>query len=231
MLASVASRRHVIRLAMAAAINFSSYVSLLATQGEETVGQLDWDSFVRELTELSKAYSPGQEAEINYVKRVARVLKALDYRERAVQEVTKSSQGTKSNYGITGEQIYSSKDFEISLFELAKDQCFPYHNHPSMTGVTLCLSGRMELHNLDSVGRVDPSTLLLRTSGHAQLSPGRVSWLTSSTGNIHKVRARTDSQMIDVFTPPYSEERVAQSRWYRLERLPANQDLYKARLL
>jgi len=191
---------------------------------------LDWDGFIKELTELSKTYSPGYENERNYVKSLSRLLQTLDYRGRPVQNIIRSFQKYKTNE-IIGAPVHETTEFEVVLFSLDEGQYFPYHNHPSMTGVSMCLSGQIDIHNLDIVGNSDVSTLLLRTSAHERMSSGRVSWLTSSVRNIHRVHANKDSKLIDLFTPPYTPERVTQTRWYQVEAVVGDEELYRAHLL
>ncbi|NQZ57378.1 MAG: hypothetical protein HRT88_07895 [Lentisphaeraceae bacterium] len=57
--------------------------------------------------------------------------------------------------------------------------------------------------------------LLLKQDSSLTLTPGRTSILTSSIGNIHSLQADTFSRLIDVFTPPYNDERSNNSRWYK----------------
>jgi hypothetical protein len=229
MLSSLASRRQVIRLAIASVANLCSCLSLLAT-AEQSGGDLDWNGFINELTELSKSYSPSQEDERNYVRSLSRLLEALDHKGRSVREVIRTFQRPRTDE-VTGALIHETTEFEVVLLSLEKGQYFPYHNHPSMTGVSMCISGQIDVHNLDVVGKVNASTLLLRDSAHEQINSGKVSWLTSNVRNIHRVQASKASQLIDFFTPPYTAERVTQTRWYEVEPVHTGGDLYRAHLL
>jgi PCO_ADO len=229
MSSALASRRQVIRLAVAGVAALCSCLPIISAC-ERGTGKLDWDGFIKELTELSKSYLPGQVAEQSYVKGLTRLLEALDYGGRSVQDLMRSLQKHKTN-AFTGAPVHETTEFEVVLFLLDEGQYFPYHNHPSMTGISMCVSGQVDVHNLDIAGKADPSTLLLRTSVHERMSSGRISWLTSGVRNIHRVQASKDSQLIDIFTPPYTPERVAQTRWYQVERLGVDKRLYSARLL
>lgn len=229
MLSQQASRRQLLKLGVGAIAHLCACLSVLAL-GDPSGRDLDWDGFISELTQLSKFYSPGQEDERNYVKRVSRLLQTLDYRGRSVEDVIRRVPKDKRNE-ITSASIREDPEFEILFFSLEQGQCFPYHNHPSMTGVSLCLAGQIDIHNLDIVRSPDPATLLVRTSAHEQILSGNISWLTSKVRNIHQVQASKDSKLLDLFTPPYTPERVADTRWYKLEVTGSDRYLYRAHLL
>ena len=48
----------------------------------------------------------------------------------------------------------------------------------------------------------------------------RISTLTSKERNIHRLRARELTQLIDIFTPPYTPQRIKTSRWFEVDPEP-----------
>ena len=67
---------------------------------------------------------------------------------------------------------------------------------------------------------VFPSSKLLRRSSKNTLQPGDVATLTANRGNIHSLRATEFSQLLDVFTPPYNDDRSDRSRWLERDSEP-----------
>ena len=47
------------------------------------------------------------------------------------------------------------------------------------------------------------------------MNPGSTASLTSNFGNIHSLQAYKLTRMIDIFTPPYNEDRSSRSQWYK----------------
>jgi len=229
MLSTLATRRQVIEMAIANVVSLCACLSALSAEqtGDDPI---EWDAFIEELAELSKSYSQSDGKERNYVKHLSQLLRSLKYSDSAIRKAIEGYQGNQTTE-IVGIPVYRTLRFEIALFSFQEGQHLPYHNHPSMTGVSLCLSGSIEIHNLDVVGRADESTLWLRSSARERISSGKISWLTSHIRNIHQLRARQDSKLLDVFTPPYDPVRIAETRWYEVERQPTGKNLYAAHLL
>ena len=89
----------------------------------------------------------------------------------------------------------------------------------------LCLSGRLEVEAFNLQERRSAGgALLLERVVQRELGPGDHCTLTATYGNIHSVRARTFTQLLDVFTPPYDEERLTRYRWYKRADAPYEGD-------
>jgi len=86
----------------------------------------------------------------------------------------------------------------------------------SRTDMT-CATGMVDVQrfHLLAVGK-DRDSFTLRDEGLVGMTPGSVSSLTAETHNIHGLKARSFSQIIDIFTPPYDSGRIKDSRWFRV---------------
>ena len=62
------------------------------------------------------------------------------------------------------------------------------------------------------------------------MNKGDVSTLTAKARNIHTLKARQVTQLIDIFTPPYNKERQENSLWYELDERPVagSKNIYEA---
>jgi cysteamine dioxygenase len=104
-----------------------------------------------------------------------------------------------------------------------------------MTGMILCASGEIETSNFDPVEMPNLQAAaghqFLKRVGQAVLKPNDISTLTAKARNIHTLRARKVTQLVDIFTPPYNDERVEQSHWFELapEAVPGQPDVFEAK--
>lgn len=88
-----------------------------------------------------------------------------------------------------------------------------------MTGVMVCAVGDVTVREYD-ISSAPYDGWLLNLAGQERLEPGSTSSLTAQTRNVHTLRAAAFSQVIDIFTPPYNDERKRRTRWFRVEPLP-----------
>jgi cysteamine dioxygenase len=127
-------------------------------------------------------------------------------------------------------------DFALCLVQFDVDERILPHDHPGMTGMILCASGEIETANFDPVELPDFETpagrQLLKFAGQATLKKNDISTLTAKARNIHTLRALKVTQLVDIFTPPYTEERAEQSRWFKLspEPLQGRKDIFEAEI-
>jgi hypothetical protein len=91
-----------------------------------------------------------------------------------------------------------------------------------MTGVLLCATGKVDVWNYDELDEEPPLAdhILLRQTAKARLEKASVSTLTSKDRNIHRLKARSLTQLVDIFAPPYNKERITKSRWFDVDTEP-----------
>jgi cysteamine dioxygenase len=126
-------------------------------------------------------------------------------------------------------------DFSLCLVQFDEGEVIRPHDHPGMTGMILCASGEIETSNFDPVEMPNLQAAaghqFLKRVGQAVLKPNDISTLTAKARNIHTLRARKVTQLVDIFTPPYNDERVEQSHWFELapEAVPGQPDVFEAK--
>jgi len=73
--------------------------------------------------------------------------------------------------------------------------------------------------------------LLIQQVEDLTVTTGEIATLTPKRSNIHYLKATDFTELLDVFTPPYSAgDRISRYRWYQREPTPVeNQtDIYEA---
>ena len=178
-------------------------------------GAIDWEGFLDAVAELAQLqYTTGWDQE-SYVEDVAQLMLNLDLSDPVIVEAyAHYADEVRGFPEIT--EIYEEPGFELATLEFEAGEAIDLHDHPGMTGVILCVSGQVEIENFDLLEEpsIDGNLLLVR-SGSVVLTAGMSATLTSERGNIHALRATRFTQLLDVFTPPYNDDRIARSRWYR----------------
>src|SRR5262249_53805105 len=158
----------------------------------------------------------------SYVSSVAHLLRNLNLFDKKLRAAMAAY--PNHNHGMPEfAELLKTKDIQISLITFEKNEWLPHHDHPSMTGVLTCAKGDLQVTSYD---RLQPSysdassPTLLKELGSEVISPGKISTLTNTRRNVHTVRAVSFTQVIDIFTPPYNDERTTRTTWYKLERQP-----------
>ncbi|KAJ9146462.1 hypothetical protein P3X46_028726 [Hevea brasiliensis] len=127
---------------------------------------------------------------------------------------------------ITYIHIHECDNFSIGIFCFPAGAIFPLHDHPKMTVLSKVLYGSMYAKAYDWV-KVEKSSS--RTIGLARTvengirsAPCEPSILyPKSGGNIHSFTALTPCAILDVLSPPYSEEHGRPSTYFSEFPIPA----------
>ena len=198
-------------------------------------GAMHWEAFLEAVsTEAAKQHLDAWKQD-DYVKTIAGLAKRLHLEDpvltKAMAQLT-----TRLKHGNVDFQYLEQRvDFSLCLVQFDEGEIIKPHDHPGMTGMILCASGEIETSNYDPVDepKVKPSAghQVLRRVGQAVLKKNDISTLTAKARNIHTLRARKVTQLVDIFTPPYNDERVEQSHWFELspESLPGEPELFEAK--
>ncbi|XP_031498366.1 plant cysteine oxidase 1-like [Nymphaea colorata] len=118
---------------------------------------------------------------------------------------------------ITYIHIYESEFFSMGVFCFPAGVSLPFHDHPSMTVLSKLLYGSMYVKAYDWVLPTDVAHMKdrhTRTVGLAGLAVDEVLeapcepsvLFPRSGGNIHSFTALAPSAILDVLSPPYSDE-------------------------
>ncbi|XP_024022892.1 plant cysteine oxidase 1 [Morus notabilis] len=126
---------------------------------------------------------------------------------------------------ITYIHIHECDDFSIGVFCFPAGGALPLHDHPGMTVFSKVLYGSVYVKAYDWVLKVDTSSSTSKTLGLASRvreeiimrAPCETSVLyPTSGGNIHSFTALTPCTILDVLTPPYSDDLGRPSTYFSL---------------
>lgn len=201
-------------------------------EDSEATGPLDWEAFlaaVAGLAELQFMEFWDQEA---YVEEVAALMRTLNPQDPTLLRHLAESVGTYRNFPdivtlVEGED--HAYDVAVVIFEAGEE--IPLHDHPDMTGVILGLSGNVQIESYDILPEASAEgNLLLKQLWSGPVRPGELATLTATRGNVHYLKATERTELLDVFTPGYNQERSNRSRWFRRSESPVegSSDTYEA---
>ncbi len=219
-LGAALSRRHVMRTTLLHFAYLCSAAPDLVGQSITGVGRsssLKWSTFLRRLEQTAQQQHAITWNQTGYVREIAELVKRVPL--RAVSASKCSSVPPLAAQPAFNDLLHTA-DVQVSLISFAKGQFIPHHDHPAMTGVMVCAVGGVEVYEYDPLGAPATGFQVIRSCGHETLHPGDVSTLTAMARNIHFVRAMVDSQLIDIFTPPYTQDRIDATRWFEVNPTP-----------
>ena len=194
----------------------------MARQGRIPEGApIHWDAFLEAVAKEAGRQHLDDWKEPAYVQRAEALARRLDLKDPDLVAAFERAKKGVGNGRIDFERIEKQKDFQISFIQFEQDEEISHHDHPGMTGVLLCATGDIDVWNYDEIaGPSEPGHVLLRETTRARLVKGTTSTLTSKERNIHRLKARELTQLIDIFAPPYTPERVKTSRWFEVDQEP-----------
>lgn len=196
-------------------------------------GVIHWDAFLEAIAREAGRQHLDDWNEAGYVARAAAIVKRLDLDSPELKKAFEQAKAGIGNQRVDFDKLEKQLDFQISFVQFEKGEEIRHHDHPGMTGVLLCATGTIDVWNYDEIERrPGKETLLLKQTSLAALTKSDVSTLTSKERNIHRLKARSLTQLVDIFAPPYSKERIARSRWFNVDSEPfeGRKDVYEASL-
>lgn len=199
-------------------------------------GAIHWEAFLEAVSQEAAKQHLDAWSQDDYVKSIARLASRLHLEDpvlvKAMEQLT-----TRLQFGNVDFQYLERRvDFSLCLVQFDEGEVIRPHDHPGMTGMILCASGEIETSNFDPVEfpEITPPAdhILLRRVNQTVLGKNNISTLTAKARNIHTLRARKVTQLVDIFTPPYTKERVEQSRWFELspDPLEGKSDIFQAKV-
>lgn len=196
---------------------------------------IHWDAFLEAVAKEASRQHLDAWNEPEYVKRAEALALRLDLADADLAAAFQRAKKGVGNGRVDFDRLEKQEDFQISFLQFEKGEEISHHDHPGMTGVLLCATGDIDVWNYDELADApEPGHVLLRETSRAHLAKGTTSTLTSKERNIHRLRARELTQLIDIFAPPYTPERVKGSRWFEVDKEPwkgrGNNYLAKLRL-
>ena len=184
-------------------------------------GAINWDAFLEGVEKESAKQHLDSWSETDYVKAAAQLARRLNLKDPLLEEAFKKAQRGLGNGRVDFDRIEKQRDFQVTLLQFEKEEAISHHNHPEMTGVILCASGEIEVWNYDLHDtKAGEEQVFLKETGHDLLAKGKVSTLTSRARNIHSLKAKKLTQLIDIFAPPYNKDRIEKSTWFDVDPEP-----------
>lgn len=190
-----------------------------ACQGRVPVGaSINWDAFLEGVAHEAAKQHLDSWSERSYVQAASQLARRLNLKDPGLETAFQNVVAGLGDGRIDFEPLEKQRDFHVTLLQFEKEEAILPHNHPEMTGVILCASGEIEVWNYDLLEKEEQEEeVLLEETGHDLLRKGQVSTLTSRERNIHTLQAKELTQLIDIFAPPYDEEKIENSSWYELD--------------
>jgi hypothetical protein len=208
----------------------------IAQQAEDDAGSrgtpgLDWDRFLSKVESAARVqYTAARRSEISYVTEIERLGRGLKLTDLKLSRILKSASLTDDLHPAF-KNLDAPMSFQATLITFKAGQSLPFHDHPRMTGVMTSIVGRTDVRSLQLISNERPGLFMLRDEGVVRMRPGMVSSLTSNVRNIHGLEARSFSQIIDIFTPPYDPARIQESRLFQIMQSDSASRTVIARLL
>ncbi|NRA91696.1 MAG: hypothetical protein HRU26_03260 [Psychroserpens sp.] len=189
--------------------------------------EINWDAFLERLTQLAQTQHQQPWDQKHYTQSVKELLLRCNFTEfQLVKKELETYKNNRPNW-FESDNLHHEVDFQVSLFQFEKGEYIPHHDHPEMTGVLNVLSGNLLAKNYNLEEQLDTTRevkhgektyvmkkCVLREVENEVLKAGDVGILTADEGNIHSIMPNEFTQMVDVFTPAYSDNTKA--LWYNV---------------
>jgi cysteamine dioxygenase len=214
----------------------------LATRANACEGRLGadtemhWEAFLEAVSKEAEKQHLDAWNQDSYVESIASLASNLHLEDPALAMAMEQLKVRLENGRVDFDYLEKRVDFSLCLVQFDEGETIRPHNHPGMTGMILCGSGEIETSNFDPIELPDREAtaghLFLKHAGTAVLKQNDISTLTAKARNIHTLKARKPTQLVDIFTPPYYKERIEKSNWYELspDPLEGNKDLFEAKI-
>lgn len=187
-----------------------------------------WDELVDRVTQLASSPVNSSWNQEGYVSDIASLCQTLDIPASGLSQQALNIELKLGHPAI--QELARKETFQMSLIVLEKDDVLPVHDHPRMTGVTLCLTGDVQLQSYSIVPdtHVSAGSCILQRKSNRVLSAGQVSTLTMNTRNIHGLEAKSRCVLLDVFKPCPDPARAKEARSYVLQAHQLSQEYVEA---
>ena len=197
-------------------------------------GAMHWEAFLEAIAKEAEKQHLDAWNQDAYVGKIAKLASRLHLEDPVLTEGLAQLKVRLEQGNVDFQYLEKRVDFALCLVQFDVDEQILPHDHPGMTGMILCASGEIETANFNPVELPEFETpdgrQLLKLAGQATLKKNDISTLTAKARNIHTLKALKVTQLVDIFTPPYNDERAELSRWFKLasEPLQGHKDIFEA---
>jgi cysteamine dioxygenase len=198
-------------------------------------GAMNWDAFLESVSKEAAKQHLDAWNQDSYVQTIAKIAGRLHLEDPTLLDALTQIKARLVNGKVDFKYLERRVDFSLCLLQFEEGETIRPHDHPGMTGMILCASGEIETSNYDPVEmpgvQVSEGHQLLKHCGTTVLKKNDISTLTAKARNIHTLKAKQVTQLVDIFTPPYNKERIEQSKWFTLSPDPVagQKDVFEAK--
>ncbi len=210
------TRREFIPMSLCSFLGLTAIAPLLqASAGlDKNNNNISWQEFIEKIKSMAPEYGKEGFDEDAYLKKVSEMANKLHLNDKAITDIYENYNNRRKNFPEFT-KMHKELSFEITLLEFEAGEKIPLHNHPDMSGVILCSSGKIAIDNFDLLKEKSTNDkLLLNFVSSVELTTGMVGSLSSTKGNIHQLEAKEFTRLIDIFTPPYDKKRIEESKFF-----------------
>lgn len=200
-------------------------------------GAMHWEAFLEAVgKEADKQHLDAWDQD-GYVERIAKIAGRLHLEDPSLLKALEQISLRLKNGKVDFQYLEKRVDFSLCLLQFDEGEMIRPHDHPGMTGMILCASGEMETLNYDRIElpgfQVSAGHELLKCVNHSFLKKNDISTLTAKERNIHTLKAAKVTQLVDIFTPPYDQQKIEDSKWFELSPDPVqgHKDVYEAKTI
>ncbi len=214
------TRRTAISMTGKTLLALAAFGPLTRTALADESGPVTWERFLELCQELSKSQFADEWDQETYTKDIEQLARRLRLDDQKILEYIQRYRNANLDFPEIRSMYYESQ-FEVAMLDFEPGEEIPLHDHPDMTGVAYCTTGRLQVEHYDRLGGLaENGNPLLRIERQIEISAGDSAALTVDRGNIHTLSATEFTRMIDVFTPPYNRDRVRRARYYTIDSQP-----------
>ena len=215
------SRREIVTVSLAAFGGLALALPYFVRRAQRANGsdKINWDSFINSVEKEAESQFSANWDQREYVNRVGKIFSTLDLNDPVLVEGLAQPAPSQNGFPNIRDFYFNTKrSFQISLLTFETGDTIGLHNHPGMTGITLCASGNAVIQNYNLISKqgVD-RTWILQRSIDERAARGDMSVFTSDDSNIHHITAAEPTQILDIFTPPYTPQREQDTVWFQIE--------------
>jgi len=181
---------------------------------------LAWPQYLHEMKQLAAGYTGRTATQADIAAQGIQLLRQLDTSDRSFLAAINDSYESGNRFWLW-QRLTKESAIKGGILTIEHDQDVPLHDHPGATGMVRVLTGEVEVWHFDRAARTADNSAdhaVLELVTHRVMGPGDIAILSPDNGNIHALRARSQTcRMLDYFIPPYER---SERTWY----LPVDHD-------
>lgn len=209
------NRRDMLKLSGQAFLALSACAPLLSVAASNENSAISWERFLELCHQLSEIQFEPDWNQLKYTQEVQQHLFKLKVDDARIEAIIRRYRNFRKDFPEIRPMHYEQR-FMVSMLEFEPGEEIGLHDHPDMTGVTLCLEGSLKVEHYDLLEqRSESGMLLLKEQQKLAMTKGDSAILTIDHGNIHTLKADKFTRLIDVFTPPYNRDRAQRSKYFQ----------------